>query len=395
MAEYFERKDMTKWLIHFVKDVDYSQYPEEDPIYGTNREVDDGDSAFAALLSIIRIGGLIPNYSYRNGKTTLFGKSPVVCATEMPLYSFYKYAHSLSAEKRKNVSPIGIAILKNEFFAEGGRPAIYGLSEDNQNLNYVCNNPKYRILKDDILPQKEQYRLVSTDLGASKAIDWTHEREWRWKPTKNSHELWGKDGNEKVGPLPGLPIFKDTDDLGYISNVRIIVESKKQADKVRKALTGFYIAGFNNYDTPFNKGVIKKTKIIILDDIVDKIESDKNAYEDYETIEGLEKKDLVEPLLLFRNLTLQEQKQLIVNYHECLAADSGINSSYNPFNRYNIVSYAIDNEIIQALITCGELDGPFDGKVYIGTEQMKNANIIVKALNAKFGSIFEIEESLD
>lgn len=396
MSDFFERKDMTKWLIHFVKDVDYSQYPGENFIYGTNKEVDDGDSAFDVLLSIIRIGGLIPNYSYRNGKTTLFGDSPVVCATEMPLYSFYKYANGLSAEKRKNVSPIGIAILKKDFFAEGGRPAIYGLSEDNQDFEYECDSTQCRILKGDVLSPKEQYRLVSTDLSGIKAIDWTHEREWRWKPNREYHELWGKDGSGCAGPIPGLPIFKDTCELCSISDVRIIVENQDQAKKVRTALTGFYIAKGNDYDTPFNPQIIKKAKIIILDDVVNKIESDKNIYEDFETIEGLEKGDLVEPLILFDPLSENKKNQLLTNFRQCLDADLGINSPYDPCDRYHIVSFAIDNALVQELISCGEMYGPFDGKVFVnGTRQSDNASAVVCALNDKFGPIFELEKSLD
>lgn len=45
----------------------------------------------------------------------------------------------------------------------------------------------------------------------------------------------------------------------------------------------------------------------------------------------------------------------------------------------NIVdSIFIDNEIIQALINCGELDGPFDG---CATLKQDNANAIVETLN--------------
>ena len=123
------RHDHTDWLIHFVRDrfpeQDFPGETEEKYNHWVGGELEPDAGAFQVLKTIIRLGGLYPGYSFRSGKTTLFGGSPVVCATEMPIYSFASYAKERS--QSQSVSAYGIAFLKTEFFEAKGRPVIYGL----------------------------------------------------------------------------------------------------------------------------------------------------------------------------------------------------------------------------------------------------------------------------
>jgi hypothetical protein len=119
----------------------------------------------------------MPGYSFRNGRTTIYGGQPAICTTEMPLYSFAQYVRS-RADTAK-VSAYGIAFLKKEFYAAGGRPVLYGLSIDNP--QFVEDRPTARVFHDSVLPRAEQYRYVAHNpSGMDKWVDWSHEREWRW-----------------------------------------------------------------------------------------------------------------------------------------------------------------------------------------------------------------------
>src|SRR5438105_15895287 len=98
------RHDYTKWLTHFVRD----RIPEQD-FPGDSEEVSgrfQGDelepdaSAFAVLKTIIPLGGIAPGYSFRNGRTTIYGGQPAVCANDSGKVSAY-----------------GIAFLKPEFYS--------------------------------------------------------------------------------------------------------------------------------------------------------------------------------------------------------------------------------------------------------------------------------------
>jgi hypothetical protein len=89
------RQDHTNWLIHFVRDrlpeQDFPGETEEEYLHHVGAELEPDADAFCVLKTIIRLGGLYPGYSFRSGRTTIYGGEPVVCATEMPLYSFAKY----------------------------------------------------------------------------------------------------------------------------------------------------------------------------------------------------------------------------------------------------------------------------------------------------------------
>ena len=170
------RHDHTSWLIHFVRDRDPDQdflgETEDEYNLSVGGELGPDASAFEVLLSIIKIGGLIPGYSLRNGRTTIYGGDPVICATEMPLYSFANYVKEVNNTKK--VSAYGIAFLKSEFYNASGRPVIYGLASNNE-FKYSGELTAYRkILEESVLPKSEQYRYVA--YNPSFGNSWTAER---------------------------------------------------------------------------------------------------------------------------------------------------------------------------------------------------------------------------
>jgi hypothetical protein len=146
--------------------------------------------------------------------------------------------------------------LKDEFYLAGGRPAIYGLSSDNN--EYVLNTKFKRIFKDHVLPLKEQYRYVTYNPSDDRWVDWTHEREWRWTPSDNKHRVWcaGGELQQELMPVPGLPLFNGYENDGYFTQIAIIVKNNEEAKYIQKILTGFYLAESNDYCSPFSKKVI-------------------------------------------------------------------------------------------------------------------------------------------
>ncbi|MCK9181876.1 MAG: hypothetical protein M0P13_03205 [Fibrobacteraceae bacterium] len=391
------RNDITKWLIHFVKDVNYKNIPgKTDDMFDffSKDELEDGTSAFEVLREIIKVGGILARPSFRNGKTTLYGGEKVVCATEMPLYSFYKYA-SLR-KSAGNVSSIGIAFLKKQFFAEGGRQAIYGLSKPLK-FKKGGNTPFYRILLESCLPIQEQYRYVHVQLNGPGWTDWTHEREWRWKKTQPWHSIWREDSYE------GLPLFKQ-DKHCCIDRFIVIVNDLEQAKIIQSDLTGFYLSGGNNYGTSFSRNVIKKVRIINMSEVVDKIE--KSNFHEYETIEGLEKKDLIKPLILFSPpTTLQKQKiDNCLKNANTLAIKIKIPNASLAIGRCRVLSQEISNKWIQKMILSGLVDPPFDGIVVIHTglfgsqlidENEARAEKCKNELEKVFGKIFYLDPQFD
>lgn len=398
------RKDMTKWLIHFVKDVDHRHIPgktDDEYAFFSKDELDDGTSAMDVLRNIIRVGGLLAKPSFRNGRTTLYGGENVVCATEMPLYSFYKYARLRSAAG--NVSSIGVAFLKEQFFAEGGRHAIYGLSKP---LKYIKNgNTKYyKILEESCLPKEEQYRYVHTQLNGTGWTDWTHEREWRWKKTMNHHSIWTENREAVQDCYDGLPLFK-SDSKCKIDRIIFIVSNSMQADIIKKDLTGLYIAGHNNYGTPFSRDVIKHARIINMEEIVAKIE--KDDVHEYETIEGIERKNLVRPLNLGTQPTpkqIERMKKAISQGKRKANAVKSCSTSPSAIGRCKVMSDDICNKWVQKFLFAKLAHGPFDGKVVFhfgifGSQDLdlneKRAEAFKQELEKTFGNIFYLDPQFD
>lgn len=372
MSTNSRRHDHTAWLTHFVRDRNPEQdFPGEDEdesgrYAGGELELD--AKAFQVLKTIIRLGGLTPGYSFRNGRTTIYGGQPAVCATEMPLHAFATYARA--SAKAGNVSAYGISFLKSEFYEAGGRPAIYGLSADD--VRYACNTATCRIIDESILPKREQFRYVAHNpAGLTGRIDWSHEREWRWIPQSNDlDEIWVKDHNGTYGPTPALPIFKGSLDGRPFTRVCIIVWSTDEANEIREQLTGLYLAGHNNYDTPFDKCLIERSHIIVLGEVVRAVErgNDLNA----QTIEGLAQAQLLQPITIAKAPANADEivaTAFAAAGEAAKAAGAAFTAQHG--DRFGGCGFAhaattdVTNPIVQHLLATRNASGPFDGEVWI------------------------------
>lgn len=365
------RHDHTQWLIHFVRDRNPEQdFPGEDEngvemLSGGELEVD--ARAFAVLKTIIRLGGLIPGYSFRSGRTTIYGGKPAVCATEMPIYSFAAYAQS-KADPSK-VSAYGVAFLKSEFFSAGGRPAIYGLSSER--VKCAENGERRRILDVSVLPLEEQYRYVAYNPLEAHWIDWSHEREWRWiARDEDLDRICCADASGCPDGRPGLPLFQGRLDGRAFSKLRIIVWTREEAQEVQELLTGFYLAESNNYCTPFDTDLIKSSAIIILQEVVAAVEQgrDLNA----QTIEGLEEAGLVAPIKIHPPPEGARERVLDVF---SLASAAGKAAAVDYISRHPsdtgfcgfayAVTHEVTNPMVQYMVLNGFASGPYDGVVHL------------------------------
>lgn len=361
------RHDHTAWLTHFVRDrVPEQDFPgdEEEARYFEGGELGPDDDAFTVLKTIIRLGGLTPGYSFRKGRTTIYGGQPAVCATEMPLYSFAEYVRSRGDAGK--VSAYGISVLKSEFYAAGGRPAIYGLSTDAPTM--TRNDPYCRVFDETTLPKAEQYRYVAYNpSGGDTWIDWSHEREWRWAPhVKERDRIWMLDHNGCYDFKPGLPIFQGAP----FSRVCVIVWTREEAEEIRELLTGFYLAGSNNYDTPFDRALINRSKIIVLQDVIAAVEEDGRIQA--QTIEGLEAADLLKPIEI---AAPPPNAEAIVNRAMKRAgsaakaaifkftAEHGLGGGY--CGRADAITYEVTSPIVQYMLKENRASGPYDGRVWI------------------------------
>lgn len=365
------RHDHTAWVTHFVRDRNPEQdFPGEDEdavAYYAGNELDQDATAFEVLKAIIRLGGIMPGHSFRGGRTTIYGGQPAICATEMPLYALATYARSRA--KTGNVSAYGISFLKSEFFEAGGRPAIYGLASDT--ISYVHNNALIRIFDEAVLPRREQFRYVAYNpVKAGHYIDWSHEREWRWIPrNEDLDEIWAE-GFDGIGPKPALPIFKGKLEGRPFTRVCLIVWTAEEAKEIRELLTALYLSGSNNYDTPFDKTLIERSHIIVLEDVVAAVEAGSDV--DAQTIEGLAQAHLLEPVKLAP--PPENAEEIVQDAFEAAAkAAKAARDAYlaehgefhGGFGFAHAVTTDVTNPIVQYMLATDRASGPFDDEVWI------------------------------
>jgi len=397
------RHDHTAWLTHFVRDrkpeQDFPGEDEEEFGHYAGGEIECDADAFEVLKTIIRLGGLTPGYSFRKGRTTIYGGQPAVCATEMPLYAFATYARERA--EFGNVSAYGIAFLKSEFYAAGGRPAIYGLSADN--VSYLHNTATYRVIDESVLPKREQFRYVAHNpVRLQGRIDWSHEREWRWVPQNSDlDELWVKDYNGALGPTPALPIFKGNLDGRHFTRVCIIVWSNDEADEIRELLTGLFLAGANNYDTPFDKNLIERSRIIVLEDVVSAVECGNDI--DAQTIEGLAEAQLLQSITITTAPTNADEivaAAFAAANEAAVAARAAYTAKHGDllsgFGFAHVATTDVTNPIVQHLLATGNASGPYDGEVWIkspgttGSSDLDRAEAVCRAVAKVLSEIFGI-----
>lgn len=275
------RSDISDWVVHFVHrrnpdNLIYDNggeiislpiaYAKGKAIFAGDWDYDDKDYgieddayAFAVLLKILDDGHIRANWSYRNGKPTIYGPRAAVCFTEMPLYALMDYAQWRDNEYA--VDFYGVAVLRDELFRFGGRPAIYGLSSSHKEATE--GDPYYRyggrtLAYECGIAPHEQYRYVSTRLGCSSRIDWTHEREWRWT----------KDFKNDLFDIPGLPLWLADGGVQF-SSILIIVSNSEEVSMFLDKMKEYHDSGSNNYDLQFNRDILRNTRVISLEEISD------------------------------------------------------------------------------------------------------------------------------
>lgn len=136
------RDDVSDRLIHLTRGT------SEDP--KKNRE-----EAIENLHLILSEGSL------KGGNGFIKGKFTCVCFSEAPV-SKLPYILANAGIHKFKYSPYGVMVEKRWFYEHGGRPVIYGPSEDF-----------------DLLPDALKYRHVQLRLGKPYDVDFTWEREWR------------------------------------------------------------------------------------------------------------------------------------------------------------------------------------------------------------------------
>lgn len=272
-----ERLDLTEWIIHFIHD----RKPEDDissladiaelegytgdmrlpdyyDEYGNGKyvisreeeneySIEEDAPALEVLKKILHDGYIKSGWSLRNLIPTIYGPKSAVCFTEMPLYALIDYAKS--RETSGYVGRHGIAFRRNELYAAGARPVIYGLSspyvETDKDEKGIYQG-RLLSIKDTGIGIQEQYRYVSTNLTKEynpkhKPIDWTHEREWRWALPDNKLSV------------PGLPFFMSKN-MQIFLEIIIIVPSDDEMEEILIHLKTLYDAG----------GKIEEVIIIVL-----------------------------------------------------------------------------------------------------------------------------------
>src|SRR5690349_18006638 len=71
------RHDHTRWLTHFVRDrVPDQDFADDRVKDGVGGELGPDADAFSVLAAIIRLGGITPGYSFRNGRTRSTAAGP-------------------------------------------------------------------------------------------------------------------------------------------------------------------------------------------------------------------------------------------------------------------------------------------------------------------------------
>lgn len=405
------RHDHTDWLIHFVRDrLPEQDFPGDEDAFDfyAGGELPCDAPAFSVLKTIIRLGGLIPGYSFRSGRTSIYGGTPAVCATEMPIYSFSDYVRRRN--KPGAVSAYGLAFLKSEFYAAGGRPVIYGLSC--KNVKYEVNTPAIRILDEAVLPKQEQFRYVAYNPAGERWVDWSHEREWRWiVQNEDNDSVWCQDANGAIGPTPGLPLFTGPENDGAFTKLCIIVWNEKEAQEIQELLTGFYFAGCNNYSTPFSRRLIEASSIILLDKVISAVEAGVDL--DSQTIEGLKKENLCEPIII---TTAENGTDAKINIALEKAITAGVEAAQEFIKKGDIErgacgfvhasTHEIANPIVQYMLKNGLATGPYDGNIRLNIERKwpQSQSIdykeyvftaICESLTTELGVPFYIDSRLD
>jgi len=269
------RPDISDWLIHFVHDrnplLDDSAYdaldlprpafrftngapePLDESWQGSDDDypIEPDGAAIQVVHKILHDGHIRAGWSWRELRSrglvpTIYGQSPAVCMTEMPLSAVLAYAKHRA--RSDAVLAYGIALRRDEVFQLGGRPVIYGLTGQ-----YREDSDWPRLLAPECgIGLSEQYRYVSTSLGGKRAIDWTHEREWRW-------------AHQPDLEVPGLSLWLD--DEPNWSSIVVIVSDDEEAEDTLSLVRKLADRRSTNYEHQYCVEQIERVRVLSLERI--------------------------------------------------------------------------------------------------------------------------------
>ncbi|MGY5353634.1 hypothetical protein [Wenyingzhuangia sp. IMCC45467] len=390
-------------MIHFLREPSDSDLPKDKnnelikPYYPL-QEDSEIKNEFECLINIIKEGGLRAGVSYRNRKKTIYGKSPVVCLTEMPLINFIQYSKS---RNNKRITNYAIALLKKDVYSYGGRPVISGLSNDN---NFSFENIFNRIIDPNVIPYKEQYRYVKLDL--EKGNDWTHEREWRVKFEVDNFSIRDDKHNNSI-LTSALPIFSNH----YFNEAIIILQNKKEAIEIQPIIQNQLDSGY----CPSGQEFCNKIKYLILEDAISylknnsvtSIENLPNSvyYEHkYENISDSEKEKIHITINKCRSLAIKFANE----FHNKTKLKRSSDGYYNDVGGWaHIRTDDIQNKYIRFLIN-EEIASSFSGGFVWLNEMEKNvphlqcisyfeyiADKQIEILNKELGLRFYVDSRID
>ena len=250
--------DMTDWMIHFTRNTEW------------------GD-AKSNLVSIINQGVIKPNWAIRKGLATVYGREPAVCFTEQPLWAFHHYVHSKNDASK--VSGYAILIHKNDLFASGGLPVIYGAENiscfQEGDVGFI---PGWRIIKPEHIPYDEQYRFVNYNPNRDGyPIDWTFEREWRWSAKNDVNQMGGY-------LLSGKVTFSSNKKYSH-GRTHILVEKEIDIQWLKSNVSNIdYEDKTNIYRNMWLNNLRSKTKVLSLESIINNLNNGNHLFGKADTI---------------------------------------------------------------------------------------------------------------
>ena len=414
-----QRLDLSNWLIHFIHDAnpdndplnwkdDFTivpaSYIDGNPVFFDLDEFDEDlvpySPAFQVLLKILNDGFIRANWSFRQGKATIYGPNPAVCFTEMPLYALIEYANQRG--KKDLTNSYGIAILKSEMFAAGARPVIYGLSGphvESKKGDLYFGQGMRSLSSESGIGLLEQYRYVATNIDGSRRIDWMHEREWRW-PLRVTSSL----------ETPGLSVWLEEFRHNF-SKVLVIVQTVEEAKRFIDQAKEYFDGGLNNFDFQFSRKQLLNTSVVSIEELQHprKIKTVRLDDLPLRTLTHIQPKvvttSTLEAVQIAIKLAEKSALNAVLTMKNSMPKDRN-GKILDAFGFAYVVTYESHSEVTQALIKLNLVDSRGKGYVLknstmgsptegiISLEEAA-AKAVANVLEHQLGQVFKVRSMLD
>lgn len=411
------RIDLSEWVIHFVHDRKSEDNPQDlQPIaelegyYGDMRLPDYYDNegighnviseyeeteykiaedahAFDVLMKILHDGYVHSGWSLRNFKPSIYGPKTAVCFTGMPLYALLQYA-KFRGKYSGYVGNYGIAFRRNELYAAGGRPVIYGLSGEHIEADVTPQGVfQGRILDVEKtgIPVHEQYRYVATKMQKQYAygeypVDWTHEREWRWALP-----------DDKLG-VPGLPFFLSKEYADFFSEIIIIVSTNEERNDTLMYLKNLYDSSGTNTGFEYNVNMIAAAKVLPLETLENLSPEQQITIR----IDSLDLKQIpIMPTITVRDETKEKVKKAVIRAGEIAVETVKTYLMSNPdFDEqlgdwgWATVCTSVQSEVTQAMQDIGDCNTYSDGVYRLSINNYRTSNLDLLEMGAKAAAAY-------